>query len=723
MKKILLMLFAGICFHCSAAPVEGMWIPSLIEQLTLREMQELGLKLSAEDIYSINHSSLKDAIVQFGGGCTGEIVSSAGLLLTNYHCGLGTIQGHSSLEHDYLNDGFWASDLKEELPCPGLTVTLLVRIEEVTARVLEGIDDNLPQTVRQEKILQHVKAIQEEAEKGTPYEARVRPFFYGNQYYLFVQEVFRDIRLVGAPPFTIGKFGGDTDNWMWPRHTGDFSVFRIYTDKNNQPAPFAADNIPYKPKYHLPVSMDGYREGDFTFVFGYPGTTREYLPACMIDLVVNQENPLRIRLREKRLDIINAAMEKDPLVRIQYTAKTNSIANGWKKMTGESNGVRRVNGIWKKQQAEQAFTTWTNTSPTLTLRYGTLLPAYDQCCREYLPYDLASLYLTEAGQAIEVVRFASGFRELVSQSRNKEPDTGKINTLVRMLRQSATGFFKNYQPSVDEQIANVMIEIMASDMEAKFRPAVIEKKSLQNKEYRTRFNHFLFSNSLFTDLSRLNSFLENYKPADVRKLQKDPAYELMSAIYELQEKVVLPEIKRFSSRFDSLHRFYMEGLMKMDSARIFYPDANSTLRISFGKVEGYAPADAVTCRYFTVSDGILEKEDTAVYDYQVDPRLKKLFLEKDFGPYADRDGSLHVAFIASNHTTGGNSGSPVLNARGALIGLNFDRNWEGTQSDLIYDPALCRNITLDIRYCLYIIDKYAQAGHLVDEMTLVRQTD
>ena len=723
MKKILLILFAGICFQNSAAPVEGMWIPSLIEQLTLREMQELGLKLSAEDIYSVNHSSLKDAIVQFGGGCTGEIVSSAGLLLTNYHCGLGTIQGHSSLEHDYLNDGFWASDLKEELPCPGLTVTLLVRIEEVTARVLEGIDDNLPQTVRQEKILQHAKSIQEEAEKGTPYEARVRPFFYGNQYYLFVQEVFRDIRLVGAPPFTIGKFGGDTDNWMWPRHTGDFSVFRIYTDKNNQPAPFAADNVPYKPKYHLPVSMDGYREGDFTFVFGYPGTTREYLPACMIDLVVNQENPLRIGLREKRLDIINAAMEKDQLVRIQYTAKANSIANGWKKMTGESNGVRRVNGIRKKQQVEQEFTAWANTSPTLALRYGSLLSAYDQCCREYLPYDLASLYLTEAGQAIEVVRFASGFRELVSQSRNKEPDTGKINTLVRMLRQSATGFFKNYQPSVDEQIANVMIEIMASAMDEKFRPVVIEKKSLQNKECRARFNHFLFSNSLFTDPSRLNSFLENYKPADVRKLQKDPAFELMSAIYELQEKVVLPEVKRFSSRFDSLHRFYMQGQMEMDSSRTFYPDANSTLRIAFGKVEGYTPADAITYRYFTVSDGILEKEDPAVYDYQIDPRLKKLFLEKDFGPYTDRDGSLHVAFIASNHTTGGNSGSPVLNAQGALIGLNFDRNWEGTQSDLIYDPAQCRNITLDIRYCLYIIDKFAKAGHLVDEMTLVRQTD
>ncbi|HPT09094.1 MAG TPA: S46 family peptidase [Bacteroidales bacterium] len=723
MKKILLILFAGICFHSSAAPVEGMWIPSLIEQLTLREMQELGLKLSAEDIYSVNHSSLKDAIVQFGGGCTGEIVSSAGLLLTNYHCGLGTIQGHSSLEHDYLNDGFWASDLKEELPCSGLTVTLLVRIEEVTARVLEGIDDNLPQTVRQEKILQHAKAIQEEAEKGTLYEARVRPFFYGNQYYLFVQEVFRDIRLVGAPPFTIGKFGGDTDNWMWPRHTGDFSVFRIYTDKNNQPAPYAADNVPYKPKYHLPVSVDGYREGDFTFVFGYPGTTREYLPACMIDLVVNQENPLRIGLREKRLDIINAAMEKDQLVRIQYTAKANSIANGWKKMTGESNGVRRVNGIWKKQQAEQKFTAWANTSPTLTLRYGSLLSEYDQCCREYLPYDLASLYLTEAGQAIEVVRFASGFRELVSQSRNKEPDTGKINTLVKMLRQSTTGFFKNYQPLVDEQIANVMIETMASAMEAKFRPVVIEKRSLQNKECRTRFNQFLFSRSLFTDPSRLNSFLENYKPADVRKLEKDPAYELMSAIYNSYEKFVLPEMKRFNSRFDSLHRFYMQGQMEMDSARTFYPDANSTLRIAFGKVEGYTPADAVTYRYFTVSDGILEKEDTAVYDYQVDSRLKKLFLEKDFGPYADRDGSLHVAFIASNHTTGGNSGSPVLNARGALIGLNFDRNWEGTQSDLIYDPAQCRNITLDIRYCLYIIDKFAKAGHLVDEMTLVRQTD
>ncbi|MCK9203969.1 MAG: S46 family peptidase [Bacteroidales bacterium] len=719
MRKSLLIILLLVAFRLDAGPVEGMWIPFLLEQMNIKQMRDMGLRLSAEDIYSVNHSCLKDAIVQFGGGCTAEIVSPQGLILTNYHCGLGSIQRHSSLQHDYLNDGFWAASFDDELPCPGLSVTLLVRIEDVTERALHGIGEEMNQIQRQQLIKQNIEAIEKEAIRGNHFEARVRPFFYGNQYYLFVNETYKDIRLVGAPPSGIGKFGGDTDNWMWPRHTGDFSVFRIYANQNNEPAPYSRQNLPYKPKYYLPISLQGYEKGDFTFVFGYPGNTREYLPSYGIDLAADQENPLRILLRGKRLDIMKEAMDQSRLVRIQYAAKANAISNGWKKMIGESRGVRRIDAIGKKKAYEEKFRLWADSTPEHQKKYGSLLSSFEKIYLEYLPVDLASVYISEAGQGIELVRFAAGFMELarLSQAKTLNPDT--LTLLLTDLKRYTRGFYRNYQPGIDEKVMSQMLHEMASSMNVGYRPAILSEIGKSHGNNWDEYARKLFQRSILSDSTRLIAFLDGYRPTNYRKLEKDPAYQLMLGIYEMNEKNIIPKIKQFTGLLDSLQRIYMAGQMEMEKNRTFYPDANFSMRIAYGKVDDCQPMDAVTYHYFTTLDGVMQKEDSTVYDYRVNSRLKTLFQKRDYGAYVDRDGTMHVAFLASNHTTGGNSGSPVLNSVGALIGINFDRNWEGTQSDLMYDPLQCRNISLDIRYCLFIIDKYAGAGRLIREMKII----
>jgi len=738
MKKVLLVVIL-FSFHFPMIAEEGMWIPMLLEKLNIKQMQDMGMKLSAEDIYSVNHSSLKDAIVLFGGGCTAEIVSPEGLILTNHHCGLGNIQRHSTVEHDYLTNGFWAKTHEEELANPGLTVTLLVRMEDVTDKVLAGVKNKMNQIQRAQVIKQRIDTLEKEAVKGTHYEAKIRPFYYGNQYYLFINEVFRDVRLVGAPPSAIGKFGGDTDNWMWPRHGGDFSVFRIYADKNNNPTAYSTENVPYKPKSFLPVSLKGYQKGDFTFVFGYPGSTREYLTSYGVDLIANKENPVRIRLRQKRLDIMNEAMNGSSQIRIQYTSKHQGIANGWKKMIGETKGIKKLDAVTKKQQFEKEFQVWADSvgsqqsavssqqsagssrqsAVNIENRYISLLPEFEKTYEYYLPVDIASVYLNEAGMGIEMVRFASNFFELVTISKKKETKQEDVSKVLDKLKKSAKTFYNDYQQSIDSKIMAEMIGEMKKNMSKDYLPVVFFEIE---KDYKNDFSVYandLFSQSLLTDSTRLRNFLDHYIINDYKKLEKDPAYTLSKSIYSRDEKDVAPFITRFNGKIDSLQRIYMAGQMAFEKDKKFYPDANSTLRISYGKVDDYSPADGVRYNYYTTSRGILEKEDPAIYDYAVDLKLKNLIITKDFGRYSDKDGTLHIAFTASNHTTGGNSGSPVLDAHGYLIGLNFDRNWEGTMSDLMYDPDQCRNITLDIRYCLFIIDKYAGSGHLIKEMKII----
>ncbi|NVN93718.1 MAG: S46 family peptidase [Bacteroidetes bacterium] len=721
MKKLSLvfcLLFSLNLISISLKADGGMWIPMLLEQLNQKEMQTMGMKITAEDIYSINHSSLKDAILLFGGGCTAEFVSNQGLIFTNHHCGYSTIQSHSSLDHDYLTNGFWAMKPSEELTNPGLTVTLLIRMEDVTAKVLAVINKKMTEVQRDEAIEKISKEIAKEAVIGTLYAASVKPFYYGNQYYLFVSEVFKDVRLVGAPPSNIGKFGGDTDNWMWPRHTGDFSVFRVYVGKDGKPAEYSPDNVPYQPKKHLEISLKGVEKNDFTFVFGYPGRTQEYLTSYAVDLLSNFDNPARIKMRDKRLEIIGGDMNNSKLVRIQYSAKYASIANGWKKWMGEDNGIQRLQAISKKQEFETAFNKWVLQDDKRKAEYGNLINDFEHTYHDLKPYTMAYVYFSEAGLAPEIVRFAYGFKKLVEQSKDKSVKPEDLQKTLEPFQKGLTGYFKNYNINTDQKIFADLIKLYYQDCDKAFHPKIF---SDIQKKYKGDFNRYavdVFNKSMMVSSEKLSGVLKDYKAKDFRKIEKDPAYQLALSIYDNYTSNVQNSIISLNDKIDSLYRIYMKAMMEMQPDKRFFPDANSTLRVAYGKVNDYYPRDGVHYLYYTTIEGIMQKEDSSIYDYVVEPKLKALYKAKDYGRYANKSGEMPVAFTATNHTTGGNSGSPVLNAYGELIGLNFDRNWEGTMSDVIYDPNQCRNITLDIRYCLFIIDKYAGAKNLINEMTI-----
>ncbi|MFH1119989.1 MAG: S46 family peptidase [Bacteroidota bacterium] len=698
---------------------EGMWIPMLLEQLNEPEMKSMGMRISAEDIYSINKSSLKDAVLLFGRGCTAEIISDEGLILTNHHCGYGQIQKHSSVEYDYLTSGFWAMDRSQELPNPGLSVTLLVRMEDVTKQILEGVTSGMTEKARAEIIKANTDKLEKVAVEGTAYNAKIRAFYYGNEFYLFITQTFNDVRLVGAPPSNIGKFGGDTDNWMWPRHTGDFSMFRIYVNKNNEPAEYSPDNVPYKPKSHLPISLKGVEKGDFTFVFGYPGSTQEYLPSYAVEMITGIENPPAIRLREKRLGIFDNYMKQSDLVRIQYSDKYAGVANYWKKMIGENRGIRKLDAIEKKQELESQFTAWASADAARAERYGGLLPRFELLYTRLKPISETETYLIEGGLGIEALRYAYSFNQLLAKSRDKSTPDEEIGKLVTQLQGNARNFFRNYNQSVDRSIfASLMADWIEHQDPEKIPEAILQGAILYNNNFEAWADK-VYQQSIFTDSSRVKKLLKNFKVKNFRKISDDLMFRLSLSAFNHYFNQIQPESQQISAELDSLQRIYMQGLMEFQPDKRFYPDANSTLRVTYGKVDDYFPHDAVHYRYYTTLEGIMEKEDPAIYDYVVEPRLKQLYAEKDYGYYGAKDGTMRIAFIGSNHTTGGNSGSPVLNADGQLVGINFDRNWEGTMSDLMYDPDQCRNISLDIRYCLFIIDKFAGAGHLVKEMTII----
>lgn len=714
-----LTLFLSLVFVLPLTAGEGMWIPSLLKQLNEEEMIEMGFRLSAEDIYSVNHSSMKDAVVLFGRGCTGEIVSGQGLLLTNHHCGLGYIQRHSSVENDYLTNGFWAMNRKEEIPNPGLSVTLLKRMEDVTEEILKGMPENPDEVKRNEIIRENIDRVVKEKTEGTHYEAYVKPFFHGNTYYLFITEVFKDIRLVGAPPSSIGKFGGDTDNWMWPRHTGDFSIFRIYTGPDNKPAEYSEENIPYTPDYHFPISLEGYEKGDFTLVFGYPGSTDQFYTSDAVRLVTQTRNPIAIDARKLRLDIFDRHMRKDDQVRIQYTTKHARIANGWKKWIGENRGIRQLNTISEKIAWEESFQAWVDASNARQEKYGTLLTEFEEVYDAYIPATRSSTYIREAGLACELIRQSGRLDELLGMAYDESVEVELVREEADKMLQRMQSFYKDYNAPTDQDVFATLSVFYLENMDETFIPPYLKKLEKKFKGDREKMAEYVFEKTMLLDKEKLTGILKAGKRNKIKKFSNDPAYLISDQYREYYFDELIPVIRNSRNELDSLYRVYTKAIMEMQPDRRFYPDANLTLRVAYGQVDDYYPRDAVHYQHFTTLDGIFEKVAMGVYDYIVPEKLAELQEAEDYGRYADKDGELHTCFIASNHTTGGNSGSPVINADGQLIGINFDRNWEGTMSDIDYDPDMCRNISLDIRYCLFIIDKFAGASHLIEEMTIV----
>lgn len=708
MKHFLTLLLFALCSLFSVQADQGMWLPSLISS-RIADMQAKGLKLSAEDIYSINQASLKDAVVLFGGGCTGELISDEGLLLTNHHCGYKQIQSHSSLEHDYLTYGFWAMNRAEELPNPGLKVSFLVRMEDVTRQALSGVTDAMPTDQRKEKIAENTKAIIRKATEGTGYRAAVEPFFYGNQYFLFVYEDYTDVRLVGAPPSSIGKFGGDTDNWMWPRHTGDFSVFRIYAGKDNRPAPYSKDNVPFRPRRSFPISTGGVKEGDFTFIYGFPGTTTQYVVSDAVDYLLNKGNPAKIALRTMRLEIMDGEQAKDPVVRIQYAAKNASVANAWKKWQGESLGLARLGTLDKKQALEKRFQNWAADKPA----YSQVMNQLHALYTELEPYAYARDLYNEAYGAVELTRFAGTLNSRLTSDRASEIPESEWRDLEDYLRT----FYKDYFPVIDQRTARAAFIVYIDNLREQFQPELFI--TLMNRVNGGEAPaDRLFEESLLVSAEKTLNLFGTDRQAFIDAVRKDPAVALAQAFTAIYDEQIRPRYAELTTRINDLYRLYVRGLMEMQPEAVFSPDANLTLRVAYGRVEGYSPRDAVYYLPQSTLDGIIEKDNPEIYDYDIPQRLRDLYAAKDYGRW-ESNGTVPVAFLATNHTTGGNSGSPVINGNGALIGINFDRTWESTMSDVEFDATKCRNISVDIRYILFVIEKIGGAGYLFKEMLLV----
>jgi len=696
-----------------------MWIPALLEKYVIGKMNEEGLKLTAEDIYSINEGGLKDAVVIFGTGCTGEVISQEGLIMTNHHCGYPLIQSHSSVEKDYLSNGFWAMSREEELPNPDLAVTFLIRMEDVTDEILSGTEKVLTEQQRQNVIAENVKRITDEKVSDTSYQALVKPFNYGNEYYLFIYQQYHDIRLVGAPPSTIGNFGEDYDNWMWPRHTGDFSLFRIYADKDNNPAAYSPDNIPYKPRKALSISLNGYNENDFTMIMGYPGTTTEYLTSDGLKLQTEMSLPSKIKLRETRMKIISGYMNLDDQVRIQYAYKYRNISNSWKKWQGIMRGVDQFNPVLQKENLENQFESWISDDPDRQKEYGHILEKFKVLYDQLAVYFLAYEYSGENVLATEIIALASDLRSFFVANKDL-PDEEKIKARKRFIMR-LNKFYKDYNKSIDAEIFEYMLRTYYTDIDEAFHPNIYQTIRKRYNGNIRKFVQITMKKTLLTSREKIMELMATYPENESEIFTiiiNDPVYKVLLSFSRVYNDVIITDHDFIVNQINTLYRSYLRGLQEMDSTRILYPDANFTMRVGYGKIEGYQPSDGIRYGHYTTINGIIEKIKLS-NNYAIPSKILQFYARKDYGPWKNEKGELPVCFIASNHTSGGNSGSPVLNAEGHLIGLNFDRNWEGTMSDIWYDPSICRNISVDIRYILFIIDKFAGASYLIDEMDLI----
>ena len=671
----------------------GMWIPSLLEGMNEDEMTSLGSKLTAKDIYDVNNSSLKDAIGHFNGGCTSEVISPKGLILTNHHCGFSQIQSHSSLENDYLKNGFWAMNFEDELPNNGLFVEFIVSIHDVSKEVLLAINEDMTEKEKQSTIDKNSNAILKNWTKETWQDVKVKSFYKGNQYFLFVTERFEDIRLVGAPPTSIGKFGSDTDNWVFPRHTGDFSLFRIYADTNNRPAKYSENNQPYTPKHFLPISLDGVEEGDFTMIFGFPGRTNEYLPAVAIEHITKNYNPTNIAIREAALKVIDEKMKDDDEVRIKYASKQARIANAWKKWIGENLGIEKSNAVEKRRTFESTFTKALK-EKGLEAKYGDILPKFNRLYKDFAPVNI------KRRNFIEVFLVTNELMQMTLRTFQMEQAINNDSSVFEKARESLIrrfkGIHKNYNVDVDK---GVFISVMPF--------------------YTDHVDDSIYNNTAFTNLDSALKLLQGTPEQVLKNINNDAAYKFAKPIIDEFYNTIDKEFQQKNEPIAALQTKYMTALMEALPNARYFPDANSTLRVTYGQVRGYSPKDAVYYNHVSYLDGVIEKYIPGDYEFDVPQKLRDLHASKDYGPYADTNGKVPVCFLGTNHTTGGNSGSPAIDAHGNLVGLNFDRVWEGTMSDMNYDPEICRNIMVDLRYVLFIIDKYAGAKHLIDEMKLV----
>ncbi len=717
MRKLFFAVAFAVIFIGKGVADEGMWLPSLIHKLNISEMQRMGFRLSADDLYHINNASLKDAVVALDrGSCTAELISAEGLLLTNHHCGYGEIQSHSSVENDYLKEGFWAMTREEELPNPGKSVSFLIRVEDVTGSVLEGVTDKLTDEERSAKIQSAIRTIQNEAKGDSHYETYVRSFFNDNQYHLFVVETFRDIRLVGAPPDALGKFGGDTDNWMWPRHSCDFAMFRIYTGPDGKPADYSKENIPYQSKRFLPISIKGVGEGDFSMVLGYPGSTNRYETSHGVKYIMDVTNPIRVEVRNEKLRIIDRYMSTSQKARIQYASKYARSSNYYKYSIGQNRGLEKLGVLEQKRALEAEFSQWVEADPARKEKYGKALEMIEQA-HANVEIELAREYMAESMvRGPEIFMFA--YRALPLYRLLKDESATNSDFLEMAKTRISAGndrYFKDYHPETDEKLAAALLTLYAQRVDSKYHPAFFADVQ---KKYKGDFETYMrkmFKQSVFDRPEELARFLENPK---LKTIEKDMAFRAANEIFDMYRK--LNDLAGANSNLlETGNRLFLAGLMEMQQDKTFYPDANSTMRLTYGRVRDYEPRDGVIYKYYTTVDGYLEKEIPGDDEFHVPDRMKSLIQNRDFGRYANENGQLNACFISDNDITGGNSGSPVINANGELIGIAFDGNWEAMSGDIAFEPELQRCINVDIRFVLWVIDHYAGASHLIDEMHIV----
>lgn len=715
MKKIILSLLTTLSLFAARAD-EGMWIPMLIGK-NYEEMQRMGLKLTADDLYNANHSSLKDAIVHFGGGCTGEIISASGLLITNHHCGYGSIADLSTVEKNYLENGFWAKKQEDEINAPGLSVKFLVRMEDVTAEINKS--NNSKTEEKKKKAFDKIKdALEKKASEGGKYSATVTPYFNGNQYILLVYQIFTDVRLVGTPPKALGKYGGDTDNWMWPRHTADFSMFRVYADANNNPAPYSKFNVPYKPKKFLPVSTQGVKESDFTMVMGYPGRTNRYETSYGVDLAINEVNPSIVKIRDMRLTIMRTYMRKDAGVNLKLASNYAKIANYWKYFIGQTEQLKKLNVVQEKQQQEQDFTAWAKNSNS---DYNGLMSKFAKLFIDYKPYAKQSIYYNECFKGSALANLASKtqkLNELLSDPKKKQEDISKEITALKTARKE---IMKDFVAAPEQEILARTAEMFYKDIPQSQLPDIYQRlifKQFGSNDWTKTFNDFAnytFLNTFLLDDVKFENFCSN---PSLEKLNSDPAVQYALSFVKNFETNYKPLVDKFNADKTALSKTYIKGLMQKNQGKLFYPDANSTMRITYGTVGGYNPQDAVKYDYYTTIDGLLAKYKPNDYEFNLPNDFLELCKSKNYGRYANEKGELVTCFLTNNDITGGNSGSPVINANGALLGLAFDGNWEAMSGDIAFDKKYKKTIVVDIRFVLWLIDKYGGAQNLIQEMTI-----